>query len=157
MKSAIAVANWLRSREEVTAATPVVVQIGRRAYPAARYTEDHDGVETIRLYVVGELPPLQGKMRWVCYRTDDSEYAWHVVAWFRQRSGCTEWSEVTFGKSHFILALWSPLENWATDQAERKPYRRVPMTITPCGPAPTITQSTEENRNGDHNDNGGVG
>ena len=32
----IAVAHWLRGRE-VTAATPVVVQIGRRVYPAARY------------------------------------------------------------------------------------------------------------------------
>ena len=157
MKSAIAVANWLRSREEVTAATPVVVQIGCRVYPAARYTQDQDGVEETRLVVLGELPPLHAKMRQICYRTDDSEYAWHLVAWFRQRSGCKEWDEVHRFGSHFLLALWSPLENWATDQTARKPYRRIPMTITPCGPAPTITQSTEDNRNGDHNDNGEVG
>ena len=92
-----------------------------------------------------------------CYRTDGSEYAWHLVAWFRERTACTEWREVHPFGSHFVLALWSPLENWAADQTERRPYRRLPMTITEVGPAPTITQSTEENRNGDHNDNGGVG
>jgi hypothetical protein len=147
MNSGIAVAHWLRSREEITAATLVIVQIGRRAYSAARYTQDQDDVAETRLYVLGELPPLQGRMRRICYRTDDqTEYAWHLVAWFRQRTTCTEWDEVHPFGSHFVLALRSPLENWATDQTARTPYRRIPMTITEVGPADVeVRQPTEEN------------
>jgi hypothetical protein len=146
MKSAIAVAHWLRSREEVSAARPVIVQIGRRVYPAARYTEDHDGVEETRLYVLGEMPPLQNRMRRICYRTDDhTEYAWHVIAWFQQRSGCTEWSEVHRFQSHFLLQLWSPLENWAADQTGKRPLRRIPMTVTEVGPTDAgVSQMADE-------------
>jgi hypothetical protein len=133
MKMAIAAAKWLIGRQHVTSAVPVIIQIGRRSYSAARYTENSDGIAKERLYVLGEMPPSHGRRRRICYRSDGSEYTWHLVAWFRQDTACTEWSEVhTFG-SHFILAQWSPIENWAADQCEKKPYRRVPMTITNCG------------------------
>ena len=36
--------HWLLSRKWVKAARPVTVQIGRRFYPAARYSEVHKGV-----------------------------------------------------------------------------------------------------------------
>ena len=130
------------------AAVPVSVQIRHRIYPAARYMEDQNGVEETRLYVVGEMPPLHNHMRHICYWTD-SEYAWHLIAWFRQKVACTEWSETHPFGSHFILAEWSPLENWAADQSQKRPYRRIPMTITPCG-GPTdasVNQPTEEAQN----------
>ena len=39
MNIAISVAKWLLRRQNVTAATPVTVQIGHRTYSAVRYTE----------------------------------------------------------------------------------------------------------------------
>jgi hypothetical protein len=146
--TAITFAKWLLRQPNVTAASPVIVRIGRRAYAAAQYTEDQDGVEETRLYIVGTMPPLHEKRR-LCYATDDSEYAWHLIAWFRQNKLCTEWQEVHPFGSHFILALWSPVENWAAAQCQKKPYRRIPMTITPCdGPSHVdVSQSTEEEGN----------
>jgi len=150
MNIAVSVANWLRSRHNVSSAVPVIVQIGRRAYPAVRYTESEKGVEETRLYVLGEMPPLHDKMRRLCYRTDDSDYDWHIVAWLRQRTACTEWQEVHPFGSHFILAQWSPVENWAADQCEKRPFRRTPMSITKYSrPADAdVNQPSEEKDNG---------
>jgi hypothetical protein len=86
------------------------------------------------LYCIGELPPLHAKMRRLCYGIDDSEYAWHLLAWFRQNRPCREWSEVHPFGSHFLLALWSPVETWASDQCQGKPFRRIPMVVTELGP-----------------------
>ena len=127
----IPVVNWLRSQQAVKSAVPVVVQIGRRKYNAVQYTHSERGVDETRLYVIGTLPPLHEKMRRLCYRVDNSDYDWHIVAWFRQHAACVEWSEAHPFGSHFILAAWSPVENWAADQCEKKPFRRTPMTITP--------------------------
>ena len=126
------VAKWLLGQEHITAATPVVVQIGRRTYNAVKYTHTDNGVDETRLYVLGTLPPLHNKMTSLCYRTDGSGYDWHVIAWFVQRASCTEWDEVHPFGSHFLLAEWSPGENWAADQCGRTSYHRTPMTITPC-------------------------
>jgi hypothetical protein len=144
MKLAISVAEWLLGRQNVTATTPVTVQIGRRTYSAVKYTETSRGFDETRLYVLGTPPPLHDKMRRLCYRTDDSNYDWHLIAWFRQRTACTEWQEVHPFGSHFILAQWSPVENWAADQVEKKPFRRTPMTIIEIGPA-NANEPTEEN------------
>jgi hypothetical protein len=144
MKLAIAVAEWLLGRETVIAATPVVVQVGRRIYPAVRYSE---GRNEERLYLIGEMPPLHDKMWRLCYRTDDSDYDWHLLAYFKQRTDCTEWREVHPFGSHFILAQWSPVENWAADQIERRPYHRTPMTITEIGPAKVEEKQDEPNAN----------
>ena len=133
MKIAIAAAKWLIGQQRATSAVPVVVQIADRTYPAVRYTESEAAIEETRLYVLGEMPPLHSQMRRVCYRADDSDYDWHLVAWFRQRTSCTEWCEVHPFGSHYILAQWSPIENWAADQCEKRPYRRLPMTITNFG------------------------
>jgi hypothetical protein len=132
MNAALSVAKWLLGREGITAATPVAVRIGRRSHPAVMYTDSENGVEETRLYVIGTLPPLYEKMRRLCYRTDDSAYDWHLIAWFRQRVACAEWSEVyPCDSSHFILAQWSPVENWAADQCGKRPFRRIAMSITP--------------------------
>jgi hypothetical protein len=139
------VAVWLMDRPNVTAARPVIVQIKDRIWQAARYTKSHND----RLYCLGNMPPLHDRMRLTCYRTDDSEYAWHLIAWYRQNAGSTEWQEVHPFGSHVILALRSPVENWATDQCAGRPYRRIPMTITAVdGPAdpgsPQRRQDAEE-------------
>ena len=145
-QTAISVANWLRGLRNVISAVPVAVQIGHHTYSAGQYTENQNGVEETRLYIVGEMPPFHSQMRRICYRTDDSDYDWHIIAWFRQRTACSEWSEVHPFGSHFILAQWSPVENWAADQCEKRPFRRIPMTITHCdGPTDaSVDQPREE-------------
>ena len=132
-KAAMDVAKWLQTSHNIASAVPVFVQIGKRVYSAASYCMDRQRVEEARLYLVGELPPLHSKRR-ICYRTDDSGCDWHIVAWFRQRTPCTEWSEVHPFGTHFLLARWTAVECWAADQCERRPYHRIPMTITECGP-----------------------
>jgi hypothetical protein len=144
-QAAMDIANWLLGLNHITAAVPVIVGIGHRLYPAARYTEKRENVDEERLYIVGEMPLFHNQMRRICYRTDDSEYAWHLVGWFRQRVTCTEWQEVHRFGSHFILAQWLPVENWAADQCEKRPFRRIPMSITNCGPANSdVSQPHEE-------------
>ena len=141
------VACWLRSKTRVKAARPVTVQIGRRNYPAARYTEAHKGVLQERLYIVGEMPPLQNRLRGVCYRTDHSDDGWHLLAWFRLKHVCAELREALPFGTHFILAFWSELENWAGEQSEGRPFHRIPMTITELGPPDVdVTQPTEEKK-----------
>ena len=127
------VSHWLSSRRHIKMARPVTVQIGRRFYPAARYSEAHKGVLQERLYIVGEMPPLQNRLR-VCYRTDHSDDGWHLWAWFRLKHRCVELQEAYPFGTHFVLVFRSALENWAGEQAEGKPYHRIPMTITELGP-----------------------
>jgi hypothetical protein len=138
-QTAIQVAKWLVAKEHISAATPVIVQIGRRTYPAGKYSENHNGAKEERLYLIGELPPLHNRRR-VCYSTGD-DTTWHLLAW--QRTACREWQEVQFGNSHFILARFSALHSWAADQCGRRPYRRIEMRITEVGP-PLSKQRTEE-------------
>jgi hypothetical protein len=142
-QTAIEVAKWLLTREHISTATPVSVQIGRRTYAAARYTENHNSADEERLYLVGELPPLHNRRR-ICYQTgDDVEETWHLIAW--QRTTCTEWNEVQFGTSHVLLARFSSLHTWAADQCGRTPFRRIPMTIVEVGPPlSNIKQPSEE-------------
>jgi hypothetical protein len=145
-QTAISIANWLRGLQNVISAVPVAVQIGHHTYSAGQYTENQNGVEEIRLYIVEEMPPFHNQMRRICYRTDDSGYDWHLIAWFRQKLACTEWQEVHRFGSHFILAQWLPVENWAADQCEKRPFRRIPMTIMHCdGPTDaSVDQPHEE-------------
>jgi hypothetical protein len=142
---AIKVAHWLSSRRRIRAVHPVIVQIGRRSYPAARYTEAQERALQDRLYVVGEMPPLQNRLKRVCYRTDHSDDGWHLLAWFRVKQSCVEWEEASQFGTHFVLVFWSAVENWAGEQAEGKPYHRIPMTITDCGPTDAdVNQQTDE-------------
>jgi hypothetical protein len=130
------IAQWLWSRNRVREAQPVAVQIGHHTYPAARYVEvQKGGNRQTRLFCVGTLPPLHSKMRRLCYQADpDSEHGWHLIAWFRQNRPCREWQEVHPFGSHFLLALWLPVETWAEEQCLGKPSRKIPMTITEVGP-----------------------
>ena len=125
--TSIKLAQWLLSVSHIKNARPVFVKIGYRTYSAARYTKRRRDF----LYVVGQLPPLHNRRR-LCYRTDDSENAWHVLAW--QTSTSAEWQEVHPFGNHFVLVQRSPLENWAEDQCQGKPFRRIPMTIEEIGP-----------------------
>jgi hypothetical protein len=129
------IAQWLWSKNRVREAQAVAVQIGHHTYAAARYVEaKKGGNHQTRLYCLGTLPPLHSKMRRLCYRTDDSDYDWHLIAWFRQNRPCPEWNEVHPFGSHFVLALWSPVETWAEEQSLGKPCRRILMTVTEIGP-----------------------
>jgi hypothetical protein len=124
------VAQWLSSRRHIRAVHPVVVQIGHRTYPAARYAKGNEE----QIFVVGELPPLHSKRR-VCYQTDDSEETWHLASWLRRKATVKEWTEVyPIGTAHFVLAHHSPLHSWAVDQVGKSPYQRLPMRITEVGP-----------------------
>jgi hypothetical protein len=131
---AIKVAHWLSSRCHIRNAHPVIVQIGRRFYPTARYSQAHKGTWQDRLYIVGEMPSLQNRLKRACYRTDHSDDGWHLLAWFRVKQLCVEWEEVHPFGTHFVLVFWSAVENWAGEQAEGKPYHRIPMKITEVGP-----------------------
>ena len=130
-QTALDLVQWLLRRPQVIEAKPVMVQIGRRKWVAAEYLEKRHDFEQRKLYIVGTLPPLHEKRLQICYRTDDSESAWHLVAWFRQKRRCTEWGEAHPFGSHFVLILCSPVECWAIEQCEPQPYRRIEMTITP--------------------------
>jgi hypothetical protein len=144
---AIKAAHWLSSRRHIRAAHPVIVQIGRRFYPAARYTEAQKQVLQDRLYIVGEMPPLQNRLKRVCYRTDHSDDGWHLLAWCRVKSRCMELQEAHPFRSHFILMFQSALENWAYEQAEGKRLHRIPMTVTEIGPLPPdINQPVKEKK-----------
>jgi len=139
------IAQWLWTKNRVKEAQPVVVEIGGRVYPATRYVEvQKGGYHQTRLYLLGELPPLQSKRR-LCYRTDpDSEDVWHLVAWFRQNRHCPEWSEVHPFGSHFVLALYMPLQTWA-EECLGKPLYRIPMTVTEVGPPlSNVTEKHDE-------------
>jgi hypothetical protein len=140
---AIKVAHYLSSRRHIRDVHPTIVQIGRRFYPAARYTQ----VKQYRLYIVGEMPPLQNRLKRACYRTDHSDDGWHLLAWCRLKSRCIELQEAYPFGSHFVLLFQSALENWATEQAEGKRLHRIPMSITEVGPPPSdVNQPMTEKR-----------
>ena len=142
---AVKIAHWLSSRRHVKTAHPVLVQIGRRLYPAARYTEANKRAWQDRLYIIGEMPPLQNRLKRACYRTDHSDDGWHLFAWCRLKSCCVELQEAHPFGSRFVLVFCSALENWATEQADGKRLHRIPMTITEIGPPlPDVTQPAEE-------------
>lgn len=140
---AIKLAHWLSSRRHTRNVHPAIVQIGRRFYPAARYTQ----VKQDRLYVVGEMPPLQNRLKRACYRTDHSDDGWHLLVWCRIKKSCIELQEANPWGTHFVLLFQSALENWAFEQAEGKKLHRIPMSITEVGPpAPDVNQPTMEKR-----------
>ena len=140
--TALDLVQWLLRQPKVIRAKPVTVQIGRRKWAAAKYEQTRHDWEQCKLYVLGTLPPLHEK-RQICYRTDDSEFAWHLVAWFRQKRHCTEWEEAHPFGNHFILIHCSPIECWAIEQYEPQPYRRIEMTITPYG-GPTNSNARQD-------------
>ena len=144
---AIKVAQWLSSRPHTRGSHPVVVQIGRRSYSAARYSEVHKRAWQDRLYIIGEMPPLQNRLKRACYRTDHPDDGWHLLAWCRLKSHCIELQEANPIGSHFVLLFQSALENWAFEQAEGKRLHRIPMSITEVGPPPPdVNQPTMEKR-----------
>ncbi len=140
------VATWLLRRSNVSVATPLIVEIDGDAWPAARYIENHNGVDADRIYLLSttifhpKAPPL-------CFRADDSEYAWHFVAWFRQMRPCRELKEVHPFGPHFILELQSPLEHWAANQCSKEPIRCLPMRIMPIsGPTDVRHERNDDQR-----------
>lgn len=136
-ETAIKVAHWLSSRRHTRNVHPAIVQIGRRFYPAARYSQGDKQVWQDRLYIVGEMPPLQNRLKRVCYRTDHSDDGWHLFVWCRLKCRCVELQEAYPFGSHFVLLFQSALENWAFEQAEGKRLHRIPMSITEVGPPPS--------------------
>ena len=142
------VTQWLWSKTRVKEAQPVAVKIGNRVYQATRYVEvQKGGNHQTRLYALGEMPPLHAKMRRLCYQTDpDSEHVWHLIAWFRQNRPCPEWEQVHPFGSHFVLALFTPLETWTEEQCLGKPFRRIPMTIMEVGPPLSNVKEKHDDR-----------
>jgi hypothetical protein len=141
-------AHWLSSRRHTRTVHPVIVQIGRRFYPAARYSQATQRSFQDRLYIVGEMPPLQNRLKRACYRTDHSDDGWHLLAWCRVKSSrCVELQEAQPFGSRFILLFQSALENWATEQADGKKLHRIPMTVTEVGPpTPDVNQPVKKRK-----------
>ena len=130
-QTALDLVQWLLRQPKVIGARPVTVEIGRRKWAAAEYLGQRHDWEQRKLYVLGTMPPLHEKRRNICYRNDDSESAWHLLAWHRQKRSCPEWEEAHPFGNHFVLIFCSPIECWAIEQCESKPYRRIEITITP--------------------------
>ena len=148
MNIAIAVAKWLFSLQHIATAVPVLVQIGNRTFPGARYSEDRDGLAEERLYLVGELPDAFCQPHKACCRTTGSERDWYIAVWFLEVSETAEYREAHPFGSHFILALWSMPDGWTIDKYE--PYRRLPMVVTAVGPNDADAgQPQRERENGD--------
>ena len=144
---AVKVTHWLSSQRHIRTARPVTVQIGRRFYAAARYSQVNKRTWQDRLYIVGEMPPLQNRLKRACYRTDHSDDGWRLLTWFRLKRPCLEWEEAHPFGTHFVLVFCSALENWAGEQSEGRPYHRIPMRIIELGPSDVdVTQPTEEKK-----------
>ena len=94
--------------------------------------------------MVGEMPPLQNRLKRACYRTDHTDDGWHLLAWFRVNQSCVELQEAHPFGSHFVLVFQSALENWAAEQAEGKRLHRIPMTINEVGPVPPSVEKPTE-------------
>ena len=97
--------------------------------------------------MVGEMPPLQNRLKRACYRTDHSDDGWHLLAWCRVKNSCIELQEAHPFGTHFVLLFQSALENWAFEQAEGKRLHRIPMTINEVGPpASDVNQPVKEKK-----------
>jgi len=139
------VSQWLIGRDQITTATPVIVQIAKRNFAGARYTEECEGTVLDFLYLLGELPVLFRRSRRVCFRTANSERDWHLTAWYRRVAGTVEYDEVHPFDSHLILTLYTELNSWTHEQCDPK-LRRLKMTITEIGPPTNTSQQAEEKR-----------
>ena len=129
------VAHWLRSRTMLRPQGPspfrlVVASIQR--HDTSRLTK---GVLQERLYIIGEMPPLQNRLRGVCYRTDHSDDGWHLLAWCRLKRRCVELQEASSLRHPFHLALSVGVgELGCRTEPKARRYHRIPMTITELGP-----------------------
>ena len=94
----------------------VIVQIGRRFYPAARHSQAHKRTWQDRLYIVGEMPPLQNRLKRACYRTDHSDDGWHLLAWCRLKSHCVELQESIHSAR---ISFWPFSRRWRTGPTNR--------------------------------------
>ncbi len=143
-KTEIRLSQWLFARDHVVSVVPVGVQIAKRRFPGARYTEDCGRQFAERLYVIGELPPLYRRSQQICFRTDDEERDWFLTSWFRRIAANTEYTEACPFGDHFILTYYSELESWASRQTTPK-LRRLRMSIEEVGPTlSTVIQPTED-------------
>ena len=147
MEIATKIAQWLWTKNRVREAQPVAVQIAYHTYAAARYVEvQKGGNRQTRLFCVGTLPPFHDQQ--VALLPNGPRLGTRLA------SDCLVSAEPTLHRversstdscSHFILALYTPLETWAVDQCGRKPYRRIRMVITTIGPPlSNVKESTEE-------------
>jgi hypothetical protein len=141
-KTAINVSQWLIWHDQIKSATPVIVQIAKRQFVGARYSEACEGTVQDCLYVLGELPVLHRRSR-ICFRTADSERDWHLTSWYRRIAGTVEYDELHIFGSHLILTLYSELNSWAHTQCDPK-LRRLKMTITEIGPTSYNVQQPSE-------------
>ncbi len=140
----IRLSQWLFAGDHVAIVVPVTVQIAKRRFVGARYSEDIDGQFAEKLYLVGELPPLYRRSQQICFRTDDAERDWFLTSWFRQIAANTEYTEACPFGDHFILTYYSELESWASRQTTPK-LRRLRMSIEEVGPTlSTVIQPTDD-------------
>ena len=143
MDVAVSVAEWLLGRQKITAATSrhradrSSELSGRQVYREPKRRRRNTPLRSRRNAAAPQpdeanlLPDRRLGLRLAPRRLVPTENRLYRVG------------EVHPFGSHFILAQWSPVENWAADQVGRKPYRRIPMTITEIGPAAVRGQRAE--------------
>lgn len=149
MAQATAVADFLRPLPGVHGVAPAVVTINRITYAAARFFRDYaitpgcraytegqrHGTEEC-VYVTGMLPTVTRRAN-VAFRIGTDARDWYVGSYAGQvRRGRQEVQAPDrvhpFGNS-FILFPWS-VPGSTIDAGERRPYRRVAITVAPLIP-----------------------
>lgn len=112
------VAQWLRTLPRIRpgSVVPVLASFRERAfYSGACYIAEHTSI-----YLVGERP--SSKRESVCFAK--GEETWFTALYYVGPVSPHQ----PFG-SNFILQRWEdgePIDHWST-----KPYRRIPLLITP--------------------------
>jgi hypothetical protein len=140
-KTAIAVADFLKSLDNIRDVRPCQVTIGKTAYFGARYTAiEHyqpgmqavtngqkqvgDTSESDRFYLLmDKLPPSYTRRPKPVYVFDDKE--WYVSSYFDQDE---QNEQHPFGKM-FMLGAWEVPNGEKIDHHDRKPRKRMPVTV----------------------------
>lgn len=147
MSVANQVAEWLDSLPNVTGVRPCVVTLGKEKFEGASYVsrlqysasmdvvrrgERKEGEACYRrnIYLVGSLPRDKKRGLKVCFPYEGQD--WYVTCYYQGSDNPAEEERVKeyhpFGHT-FVLGPWDVPDGSAIDDGERKPYRRVSMTI----------------------------
>lgn len=167
-EQAMAVADWLNSRDGVVdgSAVPVIVKIGRVEWPGAAYQSKTEGavaVGDIRLYIVGPQPKSYLRSSRTLYVEPDGQ-VWYFGGWYddsqpgaawHQPDWDTKWRRFyhPFGSNaqfHRQTADgFPPVRDWYRGDYRNRPTRQLHITRIPkdtntcykCGSSSTADNS----------------
>lgn len=139
------VADYLMTLPGMLAATPCRVTIGKESFPAARYTQrlpiapgcpayargEREHVIT-SIYVAGMVPNQYKRTSHLAFTIEGDSRDWYIACYAgaiikRRQNTQAPAPYHPFGNS-FVLKPWDLAER--IDHFERKPYARIPLTIS---------------------------